>query len=209
MSGRPPLTVLIMGGIASGKSTVTRLLCERGAEHVDCDRIAHEVLETPEVRRRVADELGPECVVEVDGQPRVDRAAVAARVFSDEAALARLESWVHPGVRERVQAAARAAETPPGEPRRVLVVDAAVAEKMQLTEVYDLRVFVRVDLELRRARARTRGWDDGELERREARQEPLAAREARADYVIPNQGSLEEASQHVRRFWDDFVQPRR
>lgn len=203
------MTILIQGGIASGKSTVTRLLCERGAEHVDCDRIAHEVLETPGVRAKIAAELGPECVVGAAGEERVDRQAVAARVFSDEAALARLESWVHPEVRARVQAALLAATVPAGSPRRVLVIDAAVAEKMKLTEAYDLRVFVRVSLETRRARARTRGWAEGELERREARQTPLAAREAGADYVIPNEGSLEEATNHVERFWDDCVRPHR
>jgi dephospho-CoA kinase len=204
MSGRPPVTVLVQGGIACGKSTVTRLLTERGAVHVDCDRIAHEVLETEAVKALVAEHLGPECVT-----PKVDRKAIAARVFSDEAALALLESWIHPRVRDRVQAALADAETPEGTPRQVLVVDAAVAEKMQLTEAYDLRLFVKVDLATRQARARKRGWEDGELERREARQDSLADREARADFILPNQGSLEEAARHVEQFWTTAVQPLR
>lgn len=205
MSGRPPVTVLVQGGIACGKSTVTRLLTERGAEHVDCDQIAHEVLETEPVQALVAEHIGAECVT----PEGVDRKAIAARVFSDEAALKLLESWVHPRVRERVQEALRAAETPEGTPRQVLVVDAAVAEKMQLTEAYDLRLFVKVDLATRQARARTRGWADGELERREARQDSLADREARADFILPNQGSLEEAARHVEQFWTQRVQPLR
>ena len=206
MSGRSPVTVLVQGGIACGKSTVTRLLCERGATHVDCDRIAHEVLETAPVRALVAEHFGAECVT----PESVDRSALAARVFADEASLQLLESWIHPQVRDQVQRALREAEVPADEPRSVLIVDAAVAEKMKLlTEAYDLRVFVRADLETRRARARKRGWEEGELERREARQDSLVDREARADYVIPNQGSLEEATQHVERFWTEIVQPRR
>lgn len=209
MSGQPPVTILVQGGIASGKSTLTRLLCERGAEHVDCDRIAHEILETPALHAWLRERFGAECVVEGPDGPRVDRQAVAARVFSDEAALAALEGQIHPAVRERVQARLEEAVVAAGSPREVLVVDAAVAEKMQLTEAYDLRVFAKTSLETRRTRARARGWAEGELERREARQEPLNEREARADYVIPNEGSLEEATEHVERFWDDYVQPRR
>lgn len=205
MSGRPPVTVLVQGGIACGKSTVTRLLTERGAVHVDCDRIAHEVLETESVKALVAEHLGSECVT----PEGVDRKAIAARVFSDEAALKLLESWIHPRVRDRVQEALAAAAAPEGAPREVLVVDAAVAEKMQLTEAYDLRVFVKVDLATRQARARKRGWEDGELERREARQDSLADREARADFILPNQGSLAEAARHVERFWTEHVQPLR
>jgi len=205
MSGHPPVTVLVQGGIACGKSTVTRLLTERGATHVDCDRIAHEALETDEVKALVAAQIGAECVT----PEGVDRSAVAKRVFSDEAALELLESWIHPRVRERVQAALAEAATPEGTPRRVLVVDAAVAEKMKLTEAYDLRLFVKVDLATRQAHARTRGWADGELERREARQDSLADREARADFILPNQGSLEEAARHVEQFWTTAVQPLR
>lgn len=206
MSGKAPVTVLVQGGIACGKSTVTRLLCERGAAHVDCDRIAHGVLETPPLRALIEEHFGPECLTAAG----VDRAAVADRVFSEAASLALLESWIHPRVRDEVQSALREAEVPQDEPRAVLIVDAAVAEKMKLlSEAYDLRVFVQADLATRRARARERGWDDGELERREARQDSLADREARADYVIPNQGSLEEATQHVERFWTEIVQPRR
>lgn len=205
MSGQPPVTVLIQGGIACGKSTVTRLLCERGARYVDCDQIAHEVLETEAVKALVAEQIGAECVT----PEGVDRSAVAARVFSDEATLKLLESWIHPRVRERVQVALQDALTPLGTPREVLIVDAAVAEKMKLTGAYDLRVFVQTDLATRQARAATRGWEDGELERREARQDSLADREARADFLLPNQGSLEEAARHVEEFWTSKVQPLR
>ena len=204
MSDRLPLTVLVQGGIASGKSTIARLLEARGAGRIDCDRVAHEILDTPEVQANVRERFGQQLVVE--GQ--VDRQALGALVFADEAALKELESWIHPRVRERVREALAAGAVSEGEARGVLIVDAAVAEKMNLTD-YDLRVFVDTPLAKRRERARERGWDEDEVERREARQEPLEARRARADFVLPNEGDLAEAEKHVERFWDDFVQPRR
>ncbi|MGE0713056.1 MAG: dephospho-CoA kinase [Planctomycetota bacterium] len=204
MPDRLPVTILIQGGIASGKSTIARLLEQRGAVRLDCDRAAHEVLNSPAVQAKVQEAFGAELVR--DGQ--VDRAALAAIVFEDPAALAKLEGWVHPGVRDRVQRTIDELLAAPGA-RPVVIVDAAVAEKMQLVADYDLRLFVKTPLALRQRRARERGWDEGELERREATQEPLAVREGRADYVLPNEGGLSEAEEHVERFWDDLVEPLR
>ena len=89
------------------------------------------------------------------------------------------------------------------------MIDAAVASKMPLVDRYDAIVFVEADLETRRQRARTRGWEPGELERREQRQDPPAQVRERADTVIPNQGNLEEAKSHVERFWAERVEPLR
>lgn len=204
MSDRLPLTVLIQGGIASGKSTIARLIEARGASRIDCDRVAHEILDSSEVQAKVEERFGEQLLVE----GKVDRKALGALVFADESALQELEGWIHPRVRDRVREALEAGAVGDGELRGVLIVDAAVAEKMNLTD-YDLRVFVDTPLAQRRERARERGWDDDEVERREARQEPLEARRARADFVLPNEGDLAEAEKHVERFWDDFVQPRR
>jgi dephospho-CoA kinase len=207
VSDRFPVTILIQGGIACGKSTIARLVEGLGAQRLDCDRIAHEVLNSEEVSGLVAEAFGPHLVLE-DGS--VDRSSLGALVFEDSAALQRLEGWIHPRVAERVALALQAAATPLGEPRSVVVVDAAVAEKMQLTKGdYDLRLFVDAPLEARQERAATRGWSEGEVERREASQEPLVARRERADFILPNAGTLAEAKAHVERFWTEFVEPHR
>lgn len=218
---RLPVTILVQGGIASGKSTVGKLLAARGATFLDCDKIAHEVLAEPEVAARLAEAFGPGVL---DPEGRVDRKALGRVVFDDPAALRRLEALVHPGVRERVQGALRslaleAAAAGAGAPRAVAVIDAAVASKMKLTEGlpgldvggrdYDVVVFVDVSPEIRRRRAAERGWAPGELERREARQESLTVLEDRADVVIHNDGDLREAESHVERVWSEFVEPRR
>jgi len=206
VSLRRPLTILVQGGIASGKSTVARLIAERGGTLLDCDRIAHEELESGEARAGVRAAFG-ERVFAADGA--VDRRAVAEVVFEDPQALTHLEAILHPRVAARVRQAVAAAAVPAGERRAVVVVDAAVADKMKMIDGYDLVVFVDVDPEIRRRRALQRGWSAGELARREAQQTPLSAKRSEADVVIANDGDLEEARDHVQRFWSDHVEPQR
>ena len=203
---RPPVVLLVQGGIAAGKSTVTRLLVAQGATHLDCDRLAHEELRDPAVEAEVREAFGG-AVFGPDGH--VSRPALGEVVFQDPAALARLEALIHPRVRERVRAALSAQARPQGEPRAVVVIDAAVASKMRLAERYDLVVFVSASLETRRARAATRGWAPGELERRESHQLSLAASQEAAHFVVPNDGDLQETETHVQRLWSELVQPLR
>lgn len=206
-AGRLPLTILVQGGVASGKSSVARALAELGAEVVDCDALGHEALRRPEVVARLLEAFGPE-VLDPEGQ--VDRDALGARVFSDPAALARLEAIVHPLIARWVHERLESRRTPEDRPRRVVVLDAAVAERMGLDRSCDLRVFVDVPAEVRRRRARAqRGWNPEEVDRREAHQEPLDSKRAQADAVLPNDGSPDEAMAHVKRFWKEFVEPQR
>src|SRR3954447_3655530 len=90
----------LTGNIASGKSLVSQLLRERGAEVIDADRVAHEVLEagTPEAAD-IAERFGPE-VLNDDGS--VNRRALGVIVFADAQALQDLEAITHPGVRARI-----------------------------------------------------------------------------------------------------------
>lgn len=204
-----PVTILVQGGIASGKSTVGRMVAERAGEDgrfVDCDRIAHDALREPAVLAAVRESFGP-AVFGPAGE--VERRALAEVVFHDPAALARLEEIVHPRVIARVQELLQHESTPPGRPRRVVVLDAAVGDRMRVAD-YDLVLFVDAPLAARRVRAQQRSkWSEGELERREARQAPLEAKKRMAHYVVVNDGELEETVSHVERFWTELVQPRR
>jgi dephospho-CoA kinase len=204
--GKLPLTILVQGGIASGKSTIARLVAELGGEFVDCDALGHQALELEEVKLALRAEFGSG-IFAADGS--IDRKAVAAIVFKDEEALARLEAIVHPRIVGWVQERIDAARTPEGERRQVVVIDAAVAERMKLAEAFDLTLFVSTTPETRRRRAvEIRGWDPQEIERREARQASLDSKRGQADAVIPNDGDLDEAKAHVKRFWNELVEPK-
>ncbi len=206
--GLLPITVLVQGGIASGKSTIAKMIAAEGGDYVDCDVLAHDVLAEEAAKSELRSIFGDGIFAE-DGS--VDRKALADVVFSGDEALIKLEAVIHPlvvaKVRARIEAARAAGE------RNVVVIDAAVAERMARhgmpTDSFDLRVFVSTNSETRRRRAlEIRGWETGELERREARQNTLDSKRSGADCVVSNDGDLEEAESHVKRFWAEHVKPR-
>src|SRR5688500_16531295 len=91
----------LTGNIACGKSTVLDMLRERGAQVLDADRVTHE-LQAPgqPVYHAIVAEFGPGILSAPAGA--IDRRALGAIVFTDPAALRRLEQIVHPAVRERI-----------------------------------------------------------------------------------------------------------
>ncbi len=89
----------LVGRAGSGKSTVARAIAADGGAVVDADEIGHQVTDQdPDVRRALTAEYGPE-VYKADGT--LDRPRVAAKIFTDAAARARLDALVHPRILER------------------------------------------------------------------------------------------------------------
>ncbi|MEL6427894.1 MAG: dephospho-CoA kinase [Planctomycetota bacterium] len=175
----------VVGGIASGKSTVAAALAGPGGVVLAADDLAHEALREPEVIARVRERFG-DGVIGADAAP--DRTALARVVFDDPGARKALEGWIHARVRERLRAGLENAVRD-GAPRVVLDVPLLLenAEEHGLLDRIDLVVFVDAPLEQRERRAtRNRGWEPGEVARREAAQMPLATKRQRADVVIDN-----------------------
>jgi len=197
---RPPGTRIlgVLGGIASGKSAVARILAGPEGLVIDADVLAREVLATPEVCAELARRFGP-AVLDAAGRP--DRGALAARVFASRADREALEALTHPRVRARIRAALEAAIAR-RVPRIVLDVPLLVehAARHGLLELCDELWFVDAEPGVRDARAqRTRGWEAGEVARRERSQLPLESKRGLSDVVIQNTGSLAELESAVRR----------
>jgi dephospho-CoA kinase len=189
----------ILGGIASGKSAVARLLAGAHGEVLSADRMVHELLDSPDGLEWLAERFGPSSIGR-DG--RADRAAIARLVFDPvrgEERRAELERWTHPRVRARIMARlseARAA----GVPRVVLDVPLLLENDAQhgLVGQCDALVFVDAPEDERERRVRhERGWPAGELARREALQMPLAEKARRAHHVIQNHSSMQELERAV------------
>lgn len=195
------ITVGLTGGIGSGKSAVSGLLAARGAVIVDADLIAREVVEPGTVGlARIRSEFGNE-VLRPDGS--LDRALLGRRVFSDPAALSRLNAVVHPLVGERTAellATARSAGA------QVVVHDVALLVENGLAPVYDAVVVVaaRPQTQLERL-TRLRGMTPEEARQRIAAQAPLADKLAVATHVIENDGPYEELAPQVDRLWARLV----
>lgn len=187
----------LTGGIGSGKSTVAQLLVERGAVLVDADAIVRELQEPGQPVLAAMVEAFGDGILDVDG--RLDRQAVAGRVFGDAEALAALNGIVHPAVRgEIVRRTLAAAETG----AEVLVLDIPLVtvpgrDGVQALLVVDTPVEVAVERLVSQ-----RGMAEADARARIAAQISRAERVAIADRVIDNSGDHEALVAQVDAAWD-------
>jgi dephospho-CoA kinase len=193
------LLVGLTGGIGSGKTTVAGLLAARGAVVVDADELAREALE-PGTRtfKHVSDLFGEE-VLTRDG--RIDRAALANVVFSDEEKRRALESITHPEVfRLLAEAVEKLRDTD-----AIVVFDAPLIIETGFHQAVDVLVVVTAPVEQRIERVRRdRGMTDAEAAIRIAAQADPEARDAAADFLIDNDGGLAELEARVDELWADL-----
>ncbi len=197
MGDTPPIrarsipVIGLSGGVGSGKSTIGRLLAEMGCLVIDSDQRSREALDRPEVKSQLVRWWGGG-VLGADG--RVDRARVAAIVFADAAERARLEALVHPIVRQDRSAMIAEAEKGGGGGKfRAVVIDAPLLFEAGLDAECDAVIFVDAPREERLRRvAESRGWDEAELDRREAAQMPLDQKRARSGFVVENASELSD-----------------
>ena len=188
------LRVGLTGGIGSGKSEVARLLAAKGAYVVDSDVLAREVVApgTPGLAAVVA-EFGPGVLDDAGG---LDRPALAAIVFGDEEARARLNAIVHPLV--GAAAAERYAQAPPD---AVLVHDVPLLVENGMAPLFDVVVVVDAPDELRVERLVRRGMAEADARARIAAQATREQRNAVAHHVVDNSGTLDELRERVAALW--------
>ncbi len=201
-------TIGLVGGVASGKSLVAKLLVERGAGLLDADRAGHAVLATDATVQRALRERWGDEVFNADGS--VNRKAIARRVFppGDIGTADRrfLEDLMHPHIRQRLKAElARFAS----EGRNVVVLDAALLFEAGWQRLCDMVVFVDSPRESRLQRAHSRGWTDADFAGREAAQWPIEQKRQAAEIVLANSGTQADLRQTVADFWDRHITPTR
>lgn len=192
------MVVGLTGGLASGKSTVSRMLAERGALVVDADAVAHRVVEPGgPAYQPLVERFGSE-VLHPDGT--LDRGRLAQVVFADADALADLNAIVHPAVRAVM--AERVAEARGEAGVVVLDIPLLVESRGNYDDLAGVVVVdCPVDVAVRRAREH-RGMSEEEVRARMAAQASREERLAEADFVIDNSGSLDHLRAEVDRCWD-------
>lgn len=198
------LSIGLTGGIASGKSEVSRRLAERGAVIVDADLLAREAVDTgSDGLAEVVSAFG-QGVLTADGA--LDRAALGAIVFADPARRETLNAIVHPRVRARAAQIAAAAVA--ADRQAVIVQDIPLLVETGQAGNFDVVVVVDAPDDLRVARLLARnGMSEAEARSRIAAQATRAERLAAADHVIANTGSLAALRDAVDRLWDDVLAP--
>lgn len=190
--------IALTGGIASGKSTIAARLAEHGATVIDADAIVREVQQPGgAVLEAIADAFGAEMIA-ADGS--LDRAALGARVFGDEAALQRLNAIVHPAVRAESQRRFDAAFAV--DPAAVVVYDVPLLVEARVDDPWDLIVVADAPAEVRVQRmTRLRGMSEDDARRRIGAQVSDEERRAIADVVIDTSGSVEHTLEQVDVLW--------
>jgi dephospho-CoA kinase len=179
----------LTGGIGAGKSEALAAFERLGAATLSTDRVAHDLLDDPEVKAALVERWGDE----IAPSGEVDRERVGRIVFNDPGELAWLESVTHPRVGAHVLEWRRSLD--PGV--EVAVVEVPLLFEAAMEGAFDATVAVVADDQLRDARLRQRG--QGGLEGREARQLDQAEKARRADHIIRNDASLEELESEVKR----------
>jgi dephospho-CoA kinase len=183
---RRPYVVAVTGGVASGKSAVTRRLESHGVPVIDADVVSRELVEPGEpALREIADAFGPAAL---DASGRLDRRAVRERVFADPAARARLEAILHPRVAARMRERALAHHAAPYVVLAIpLLAEVGRYDFIDRVVVVDAPVEARIERLVRRdgvsrehALAMIRAQADD------------ATRLALADDVVANDGALED-----------------
>ena len=178
------LLVGLTGGLATGKSTVSRVFQSLGCVVLDADMLAREVVEPGQpALAAIVREFGPE-VLQPDGT--LDRKRVGGIVFADPGCRRRLEAITHPAIRNRFLA--RLAELEARGFEGLVIWDAPVMIETGGHTAMDRLVVVVTDAATQRTRALGRDGDPADAERRIASQMPLADKAALAHYVIDNSG---------------------
>ena len=202
---RKPLVVGITGGIATGKSTVVGELKRLGAVVFDADAIARRIVEPDgPAYGPVVEAFGPGVR---DAEGRIDRNAMAARVFSDPEEKRRLESLLHPIILNELGgeiAAFRA--SPPNDPP-VAAIEIPLLFEVGAQSMVDTVLVVSAEPEQQYSRLKQRtSWPDPRIWAAIHSQMPLAEKRARADDVISTDGDLSDTLRQTRDYWDKIVQ---
>lgn len=193
----------LLGGVASGKSTIARLLVEAGAGLLDADRVGHQALLLPEVEEAARSRWGDKVF---DASGRLDRSRLAEIVFAppphgpEERRF--LESLTHPEIAKiiQLQADVLARQSCP-----VAVLDAPLLLEAGWDRLCNTLVFVQVPREIRLARAVERGWPPAEFTAREQAQISVEKKRSLAGHIVDNADDMEKTRRQVSRLWHSLT----
>lgn len=190
----------LTGGIGSGKSMVASMFAELGADVIDADQLAREVVEPGQpALEEIRTAFGPDILLP-DG--RLDRGKLGRIIFADPVARGTLNAITHPRIRELMAGEIAARRSRPG----VLIVDIPLLYENDRTDSVEAVIVVWVDskTQLRRLVERD-GLSEEEARQRIAAQMPLDEKRARADVVIDNSDSRENTRRQVEAIYRRFA----
>ena len=196
------LNVGLTGGIATGKSTVVRMLVKKGARVIDHDALVHTLQEPGRpVWNRIVEAFGRDIL---DAGGRIDRKKLGALVFGNEGRRKALEGIVHPAVLEEAQ---RERDRIGKEDTRAIVLsDIPLLLEVGMQGLFDLILLIYAPPEVQIARVMKRNsMTRDEAAARLGAQMPIDEKLKRADVVIRNDGTMKELHQRVDEVWEELL----
>ena len=190
----------LTGSIASGKSTVSEMLQEKGFPIVDADKIARQVVEPgTSVIKEIGKHFGGE-VLNEDGS--LNREKLGERIFKNEAERNKLNAIIHPAIRnemirQKEQWISRGAET--------VIMDIPLLFESKLQSFVEKIIVVSVTPEVQKERLIARNkLNEQEAANRINAQLPMVEKEAGAHAVIDNNGTIEDTKIQVESILDKW-----
>ena len=195
----------ILGGIGSGKTSVVRRVTGFLFHIIDADKIGHTLLSDTHIQSQLKAYFG-DTIFSDDAT--VSRSALAARVFGDtpahESGRIRLNEILHPAIRKQIHSEIDSVSRDVD----AVILDAALLLEGGWDATCNWLIFIDTPLHLRQQRVQeTRNWSAEELARREASQWSIEAKKGRADFVIDNSGSIEQAAIRMQQVFQSLLTP--
>jgi dephospho-CoA kinase len=188
------LRVGLTGGIACGKSTISRMFRDLDIPILDADPLAHELLEPGQpVYDQVVKEFGPEILA---NDKSIDRSKLGPIVFADPEKLKRLNQIIHPHIVEIVDRWFATLDQPGGPP--IAIVEAALLIEAGYRPKLNCLIVVRCTPGQQLARLRERGLNEIQAQQRINSQIPIEDKIKVADEIVDGGTTFEETSRQVR-----------
>lgn len=187
----------LTGGIASGKSTVSKIFLEMGIKVIDADEISRKVSETSDVLQELVNEFGDEIIYE----GRLNRRKLRNLVFQNRDTVLKINAIMHPRIIKRIKK-----EIVKNSSEPLLVLDIPLLYEADLNYLCEKVLLVYVDEKTQVKRVMERDHcSEEEAFRIIEKQMPLSQKKKLADYCIDNSGGLKELHKNVEKFYHEIV----
>ena len=190
------MIVGLTGGIATGKSMISKLWEKRGAFVIRADEIGHELLKQERIKRKIMEKFGREVFNE---RGEVDRKKLGQLVFSSREKLQLLNSIMHPPMVKRILRRLEQSDA------KLKVIEAAVLYEMGLDKACDRIVLVLCSREKQLERLLEKGMDRKSAEERISSQRDYAELLSEVDYVIHTDGSMENTIRQAEEVFNNLL----
>jgi len=197
-----PKVIAVTGGIGSGQSTVCARLLERGCRIIDVDKKAKQIINKDAALQRELKKVFGEEIFSPAG--KLNRKLLAQMAFKNESSTLQLNNLVHPrmvaGVVEEMESARFSGKYP------LIVIDAALVYEISIEQMFDAIIVVYASMENRIKRVMERdGLSRRTIITRVRRQIPLEDKKQWADFVVDNNGSLDDLKRLTDQIFDKLT----